>query len=69
MQRARDLTQLFGNLDVERLEQFLILEFDRLFGEVLRQRFVPVSRFSCDAVVALAESPRPPLSAAWRAGA
>ena len=53
MQRPRDLPQLFGDFDVERLEQFLIFEFGRLFGEVLRQRFVPVPRFPGDAVVAL----------------
>lgn len=53
MQRPRDLPQLFGDFDVERLEQFLIFEFGRLFGEVLRERFVPVSRFPGDAVVAL----------------
>ena len=44
-QRAGDLPQLLGHLDVERFEQLLILEFHRLLGEVmqtlLRHRHIP----------------------------
>src|SRR5580765_5122190 len=52
-ERAFNLTQFFGDLDIERLEQLLIFELDSLFGEILRQWFGPVPRFARDAVVPL----------------
>ncbi|MCX7065859.1 MAG: hypothetical protein NT024_15135 [Proteobacteria bacterium] len=51
MQRAGDLTKLFGDFDVEGFEQLLILQFNRLLGKILRQRFFSVSSFARDAVV------------------
>ena len=52
-QSARDLPQLFGDFGVEGFEQFLIFEFYRLFGEVLRQRLLAVAGFARNTAVPL----------------
>ncbi len=51
-QRAGDLPQFFGDFGVERLQHFLVFEFDRLFRKILRQWLIAMPRLLRNTVMA-----------------